>query len=72
MTNTTVKCPSPKKATSNGVFQGDDPLDYAMRLVILQICMVVVLTRALAFLLRPLRQLRVKIVVSYFDVTFLA
>ncbi|PSS11349.1 Cation/H(+) antiporter like [Actinidia chinensis var. chinensis] len=58
-TNTTVKCPSPMKATSNGVFQGDDPLDYALPLAILQICMVVVLTRGLAFLLRPLRQPRV-------------
>ncbi|GFZ01307.1 cation/H+ exchanger 18 [Actinidia rufa] len=47
------------KATSNGVFQGDDPLDYALPLAILQICMVVVLTRGLAFLLRPLRQPRV-------------
>ena len=64
--NTTVKCSSPMKATSNGVFQGDDPLDYALPLAILQICMVVVLTRGLAFLLRPLRQPRViaEIIVS--------
>ncbi|GFZ16431.1 hypothetical protein Acr_25g0008400 [Actinidia rufa] len=38
----------PMKATSNGVFQGDNPLDYALLLAILQICLVVVLTRALA------------------------
>ncbi|GFZ01476.1 cation/H+ exchanger 17 [Actinidia rufa] len=57
--NATVKCPSPMKATSNGVFQGDNPLDYALPLAILQICLVVVLTRVLAFLLRPLRQPRV-------------
>ncbi|XP_022737610.1 cation/H(+) antiporter 18-like [Durio zibethinus] len=52
-------CPSPMTATSNGVFQGDNPLDYALPLAILQICLVVVLTRILAFLLRPLRQPRV-------------
>lgn len=57
--NATVKCPAPMAATSNGVFQGDDPLDYALPLAILQICMVVVLSRLLAFLLRPLRQPRV-------------
>lgn len=47
------------KATSNGVFQGDNPLDFALPLAILQICLVVVLTRVLAFLLKPLRQPRV-------------
>ncbi|KAF5730043.1 Cation/H+ exchanger 18 [Tripterygium wilfordii] len=52
-------CPKPMKATSNGVFQGDDPLDYALPLAILQICLVVLLTRVLAVLLRPLRQPRV-------------
>lgn len=56
---TALKCPSPMKATSNGVFQGDNPLDFALPLAILQICMVVALTRGLAFLLRPLRQPRV-------------
>nr|GMD72523.1 cation/H(+) antiporter 18-like [Ipomoea batatas] len=58
VTNGTVKC-SPMKATSNGSFQGDSPLDYALPLLILQICLVVVLTRVLAYLLRPLRQPRV-------------
>ncbi|MBA0608851.1 hypothetical protein Godav_021020 [Gossypium davidsonii] len=59
--NTSVgqKCPSPMKATSNGFFQGDNPLDYALPLAILQICLVVVLTRGLAVLLRPIRQPRV-------------
>ncbi|GER26839.1 Cation/H(+) antiporter 18 [Striga asiatica] len=57
--NATVKCPAPMKATSNGVFQGDDPLDFALPLLIIQICLVVVLTRLLAYLLRPLRQPRV-------------
>ncbi|GLU05903.1 hypothetical protein SLE2022_229760 [Rubroshorea leprosula] len=59
--NTTANssCPAAMKATSNGVFQGDNPLDFAVPLVILQICLVVALTRFLAFLLRPLRQPRV-------------
>ncbi|GKV26990.1 hypothetical protein SLEP1_g36199 [Rubroshorea leprosula] len=59
--NTTAKssCPPPMKATSNGVFQGDNPLDFALPLAILQICLVVALTRFLALLLRPLRQPRV-------------
>lgn len=47
------------KATSNGVFQGDNPIDFALPLAILQIVIVVVLTRVLAYLLRPLRQPRV-------------
>ncbi|CAN4075907.1 unnamed protein product [Withania somnifera] len=54
-----MQCPAPMKATSNGVFQGDSPLDYALPLAIVQICLVLVLTRVLAYLLRPLRQPRV-------------
>ncbi|PHT96024.1 Cation/H(+) antiporter 18 [Capsicum annuum] len=41
------------------VFQGDSPLDYALPLAIVQICLVLVLTRVLAYLLSPLRQPRV-------------
>lgn len=69
-----TKCPHPMKATSNGVFQGDSPLDYALPLVILQICLVLVFTRFLAYLLKPLRQPRVvaEIIVSLiFPVSFL-
>jgi hypothetical protein len=59
-------CPGPMKATSQGAFQGENPLDYALPLAILQICLVVVVTRGLAYLLRPLRQPRViaEIIVS--------
>lgn len=59
-------CPPPMKATSNGIFQGDNPLDFSLPLAILQICLVLVVTRSLAFLLKPLRQPRViaEIVVS--------
>ncbi|XP_047972591.1 cation/H(+) antiporter 18-like [Salvia hispanica] len=52
-------CLPPMKATSNGMFQGDDPLHYALPLLIIQICLVLLLTRGLAYLLRPLRQPRV-------------
>lgn len=64
--NGTVKCPAPMKATSNGVFQGEDPLQFALPLLIVQICLVVMLTRVLTYLLRPLRQPRVvaEIIVS--------
>ncbi|WOL16718.1 cation/H(+) antiporter 19-like [Canna indica] len=51
--------PAPMKATSNGSWQGDNPLDYAVPLAILQICLVIALTRTLAFVLGPLRQPRV-------------
>ncbi|XP_068659679.1 cation/H(+) antiporter 19-like [Aristolochia californica] len=56
---TTEVCPAPMKATSNGSWQGDNPLDYALPLAIVQICLVVIFTRTLAFLLKPLRQPRV-------------
>ncbi|XP_021757593.1 cation/H(+) antiporter 18-like [Chenopodium quinoa] len=52
-------CPKPMQATSTGIFQGENPLDFALPLLIIQIILVLVLTRTLAFLLRPLRQPRV-------------
>ncbi|XP_057518915.1 cation/H(+) antiporter 18-like isoform X2 [Amaranthus tricolor] len=52
-------CPKPMVATSTGVFQGENPLDFALPLVIVQIILVIVLTRTLAFLLKALRQPRV-------------
>ncbi|XP_051151268.1 cation/H(+) antiporter 18-like [Andrographis paniculata] len=50
---------APMKAASNGVFQGDNPLHFALPLLIIQICLVWMVTRALAYFLRPLRQPRV-------------
>jgi len=66
-TGNNMSCPAPMKATSNGAFQHENPLDYALPLLILQICLVVVFTRFLAFLFRPLRQPRViaEIIVSF-------
>ncbi|WCJ34710.1 Cation/H(+) antiporter 18 [Euphorbia peplus] len=56
---TVVACPKPMKATSDGVFQGENPLEHALPLAIVQIVLVVVLTRLLGFALKPLRQPRV-------------
>jgi len=47
------------KTSSNGVWQGDDPLHFAFPLLILQALLILVVSRALAFLLRPLRQPKV-------------
>ncbi|XP_042440097.1 cation/H(+) antiporter 19-like isoform X2 [Zingiber officinale] len=52
-------CPAPMSATSNGAWNGDDPLHHSLPLIILQICLVLVVSRSIAFLLRPLRQPRV-------------
>lgn len=67
-TTAVTKCPSPMKPTSNAIFEGDNPLDFALPLLILQICLVLILTRGLAFLLRPLKHPRVigEIIVSLF------
>ncbi|XP_027333050.1 cation/H(+) antiporter 19 [Abrus precatorius] len=59
MATPNATCPAPMKPTSNGAFQHENPLDYALPLLILQICLVVAFTRFLAFLCRPLRQPRV-------------
>lgn len=47
------------KASSNGVWEGDNPLDYAFPLLILQTTLILVLSRLLAFLFKPLRQPKV-------------
>ncbi|KAJ7571719.1 hypothetical protein O6H91_01G174700 [Diphasiastrum complanatum] len=52
-------CIHPMKATSNGAWQGDNPINFALPLLVIQIAIVIVLTRSLAFFLRPLRQPRV-------------
>lgn len=47
------------KTSSNGLWQGDNPMDFAFPLLTVQICVVLFVTRTLAFLLKPLRQPRV-------------
>ncbi|XAR70445.1 hypothetical protein NMG60_11027295 [Bertholletia excelsa] len=55
----TIVCYAPTMITTNGIWQGDNPLNYSLPLFILQLTMVVVTTRILVFLLKPLRQPRV-------------
>ncbi|OVA01158.1 Cation/H+ exchanger [Macleaya cordata] len=52
-------CYSPSMITTNGVWQGEDPLDYSLPLFILQLTLIVVTTRFFVFLLKPFRQPRV-------------
>ncbi|XP_037447940.1 cation/H(+) antiporter 20-like [Triticum dicoccoides] len=47
------------KTSSNGMWQGDDPLHFAFPLLILQTLLILLLSRVLALLLRPLRQPKV-------------
>ncbi|KAG8374314.1 hypothetical protein BUALT_Bualt11G0118800 [Buddleja alternifolia] len=47
------------KTASHGVLQGDNPLDYAFPLLIVQTTLILVLSRFLAFLFKPLRQPKV-------------
>ncbi|KAJ4849400.1 hypothetical protein Tsubulata_024485, partial [Turnera subulata] len=44
------------KTSSNGAWQGDNPLDFAFPLLIVQTILILVVSRFLAFLLKPLRQ----------------
>ncbi|KAI5067140.1 hypothetical protein GOP47_0017668 [Adiantum capillus-veneris] len=52
-------CFTPMAATSNGLFQGDNPFKFAVPLLIVQMCLVLGLSRALSVLFKPLGQPRV-------------
>ncbi|KAH7431230.1 hypothetical protein KP509_08G038200 [Ceratopteris richardii] len=59
-TNSSGKaCPTSMHATSNGAWQSDNPLDFALPLFIVQTCIVLFVTRALAVPLNHLKQPRV-------------
>ena len=47
------------KMASDGMWQGENPLDFALPLLAVQIAVVLVVTQGLAFALKPLRQPRV-------------
>lgn len=70
--DSTVVCYAPTLITTNGIWQGDNPLNYSLPLFILQLTLVVVTTRILVFILKPLRQPRVisEILVSISLLTF--
>ncbi|XP_073285589.1 cation/H(+) antiporter 15-like [Primulina huaijiensis] len=58
-TEDTIVCYAPTMITTNGIWQGDNPLDYSLPLFILQLALIVVVTRILVFALKPFRQPRV-------------
>lgn len=55
----TIVCYVPTMITTNGIWQGDNPLDYSLPLFILQLTLVVVITRVMVYILKPLKQPRV-------------
>lgn len=62
-----VVCYSPMMITTNGIWQGVNPLEFSLPLFILQVAVIVVTTRFLVLLLKPFRQPRViaEILVRY-------
>jgi hypothetical protein len=66
--NTGVVCYSPMLVSTNGIWKGINPLDYSLPLFILQMTIIVVMTRILVVLLKPFRQPRViaEIMVIYY------
>ncbi|XP_042503576.1 cation/H(+) antiporter 15-like [Macadamia integrifolia] len=54
-----VVCYAPNMIRTSGVLQGDNPLDFSLPLFILQVTVIVLITRCLVFILKPLRQPRV-------------
>jgi hypothetical protein len=51
--------PAAVKMASDGVWQGENPLDFALPLLAVQIAVVLAVTHVLALALRPLRQPKV-------------
>lgn len=45
--------------TTEGIWNNDDPLKYSLPLFILQLMLIVIVTRLFVFILKPLRQPRV-------------
>ncbi|XP_061368818.1 cation/H(+) antiporter 15-like [Gastrolobium bilobum] len=59
MSDGSVICYTPTLATTNGVWQGDNPLNFSLPLFVLQLTLVVLSTRFFLFLLKPFHQPRV-------------
>lgn len=70
-TEENIVCYAPTMITTNGIWQGENPLDYSLPLFILQLTLVVVMTRILVFILKPFRQPRViaEILVSFSQIS---
>ncbi|KAK7412257.1 hypothetical protein VNO78_03708 [Psophocarpus tetragonolobus] len=54
-----IVCYTPFMTTTNGIWKGENPLDYSLPLFILQLTLVVCATRFFVFILKPLQQPRV-------------
>lgn len=54
-----VVCYAPRMITAIGLWNHDNPLDYALPILLIQMMLIVVATRVLVFFLRPLQQPRV-------------
>ncbi|XP_058749817.1 cation/H(+) antiporter 15-like [Vicia villosa] len=52
-------CYTPTMTTTNGVWQGDNPLDFSIPIFILQLTLIVFATRLFVFILKPFHQPRV-------------
>ncbi|KAL5098789.1 hypothetical protein RYX36_003116 [Vicia faba] len=59
VSDSTLICYTPSMTTSNGVWQGDNPLDFSVTLFILQLTLVVLATRFFVFILKPFNPPRV-------------
>lgn len=57
--NSVVICYSPTMITTSGIWQGINPLEFALPLFILQTIVIVLTTRLLVLFLKPFRQPRV-------------
>ncbi|PIA48166.1 hypothetical protein AQUCO_01400623v1 [Aquilegia coerulea] len=58
-TEASIVCYSPRMILANGLWNGDNPLDYSVPLFILQLMLIVITTRIIVYILKPLRQPRV-------------
>ncbi|KAH0468930.1 hypothetical protein IEQ34_002162 [Dendrobium chrysotoxum] len=54
----TVVCFNPKSTANGGVWQGENLIEYSFPRFIIQLLLIVIITRLVAFLLRPLHQPR--------------
>lgn len=59
ISNSSVPCYPVRDAVSNGAFQGNNPIHFGLPLLIIQIVLVQIVTRCMAFLFKPFRQPRV-------------
>ncbi|XP_010277629.1 PREDICTED: cation/H(+) antiporter 15-like [Nelumbo nucifera] len=54
-----IVCYSPKMITTSGIWVGSMPWDYSLPVFLLQITLIIITTRFLVFILKPLRQPKV-------------